>query len=343
MEITKSKFARLSNGKKVHLYTVSNGKMSFSITDYGCTITAIEVPDKNGNTKDIVLGYSTFDGYLHDTKFLGSFVGRFANRISNAKFVLNKNEYILDKNDGDNCLHSGYDKYNKKMWKAEITETKRGSGVRFTRISPDGEQGFPGTVKLEVTYLLNNQNEITYRYKAVSDKDTPINLTNHSYFNLKGEGSGDILDHQLMLFCDSVLELDAHTIPTGKIVSVKDTPFDFTKEKKIGTDIDKTKNGYDHTFCINQDGKRHTLFAKVYEPTSGRKMTISTNQPCVQLYTGNYLCKDFGKNGNCYTKYSGVCLETQQYPDAPNKENFPSCILKANEVFEAVTTYSFEW
>jgi aldose 1-epimerase len=343
MEVKEFKFARLSDGSKVHLYTVNNGSMSFSVTDYGCTITSIKTPDKNGNIQDIALGYSTFDGYLHDDKFFGVFVGRFANRIANAKFSLNGADFKLDKNDGDNCLHSGYDSYNKKIWKAEITETKRGSGVRFTRISPDGEQGFPGTVKIEVIYLLNNQNEIMCRYRAISDKDTPINLTNHSYFNLKGEGSGDVLNHDLTLACDSFLELDDGSIPTGRILSVENTPFDFRTTKKIGDDISKTVNGYDHNFCINQNGRRVTSFAKVSESSSGRKMTVSTNQPGVQFYTGNYLGGDFGKNGHSYAKHSGFCLETQQYPDAPNKKDFPSCILKANDLFEAVTTYSFEW
>lgn len=343
MEIKKYKFARLANGKKVSLYTVNNGKMSFSVIDYGCIITSINVPDKKGVVQDISLGYSTFDGYLHDDKFFGVFVGRFANRIGNAKFSLNGKEYLLDKNDGDNCLHSGFEGYNRKLWQSEIVETKRGSGIRFTRISPDGEQGFPGTLELEVTYLLNDQNELLFRYRASTDKDTPISLTNHSYYNLKGQGKGSVLDHELFLDCDSVLELDNSGIPTGKVIPVANTPFDFRTLKKIKTNIDKTDNGYDHNFCINHDGKQLTYFAEVKEKTSGRCMKIATNQPGVQFYTANFLNKDFGKNGALYSKQSGFCLETQQYPDAPNKPNFPSCILKAGESFESLTVTSFSW
>ncbi|OJF77656.1 MAG: galactose mutarotase [Treponema sp. CETP13] len=343
MEVKAFKFARLSDGSKVTLYIVKNDSMSFSVMDYGCTITSIKTPDKNGNVQDIVLGYSTFDGYLHDDKFLGVFVGRFANRIGNAAFSLNGTNFKLDKNDGENCLHGGHQGYNKKLWHSEITKTRRGSGVRFTRTSPDGEQGFPGNVKIEVTYLLNDKNEILMRYQAKTDTDTPINLTNHTYFNLKGEGNGTILDHSLMLNCDSFLEIDDAGIPTGKFVPVFETPYDFNKAKIIGADINKTKFGYDHNFCINQDGKQLTTFASVMEQTSGRKMTVSTNQPGVQFYSGNFLKDTVGKNGLLYPKQGGFCLETQKYPDSPNHSEFPSCILKAGETEEFLTVYSFEW
>lgn len=344
MKIKKQKLAVLSNGKKVHLYTVKNNDMSFSVTDYGCTVTSIILPSKSGEKDDIVLGFPTIEGYMQNWNcFFGVFVGRFANRIGGAAFNLNGKKYTLDDNDGGNNLHSGFNGYNRMLWKGEIVESQAGTGVRFTRTSPDGEQGFPGTVKLEVLYLLNDNNELTMRYRAESDCDTPINLTNHSYFNLRGAGKGDVLNHELCINASSYLEVDGGLIPTGKLIPVKDTPFDFTEAKKIGDDLGKVPGGYDHCFCLNGGAGKLSRCATVYEPETGRSMTILTNQPGVQFYAANSVNNVCGKNGDIYGKHSALCLETQQYPDFPNKPDFPQCILHPNELFEAVTVHSFKW
>ena len=243
MKIKKQKWGVLSDGTKVHLYTVSNDSMSFSCTDYGCTITSIVVKDKKGNDTDIIVGHSTFDGYLTGDKFFGAAVGRFANRIGKASFTIGKTEYKLDKNDGPNTLHGGFDGYNKMMFKAHIVETKKTAGIEFTRISPDGEQGFPGNCELSISYILDSNNNLTMSYKASTDKATPINLTNHSYFNLAG--NGNIGEHVMKMNSTKILEVNTKLIPTGKLLDVKGTPFDFTKEKKIGKDIAKVGVGYD--------------------------------------------------------------------------------------------------
>ncbi|MCQ2612901.1 MAG: galactose mutarotase [Treponemataceae bacterium] len=345
MKIKKQKFAVLSNGKKVHLYTVSNGEMSFSVTDYGCTLTSIVVPSRNGQKDDIVLGFPTVEGYMDrwDT-FFGVFVGRFANRIGDAKFELNGQTYNLDKNDnGKNMLHGGFMGYNRMLWDAQIVETHAGSGIRFSRLSRDGEQGFPGNLSLEVTYLLSKDNELTMHYRAETDRDTPVNLTNHSYFNLKGAGKGDILNHEVTINADSILEVDDLLIPTGKKLPVAGTAFDFNTAKPVGRDIAGTGFGYDHCYCLNEEKGKLTMCASVFEPESGRSMIITTNQPGVQFYTANSVNGVKGKNGDVYNKHSAFCLETQQFPDAPNHSSFPNCILHPGEVFEAVTVHSFKW
>ena len=344
MKIKKQKIAVLPDGKKIHLFTINNGEMSFSATDYGCTITSIVLPSKSGQKDDIVLGFPSIESYMRNWNcFFGVFVGRFANRIGGTSFTLNGKKYTLDNNDGGNTLHGGFHGYNRMKWKAEIVETQSGSGISFTRTSPDGEQGFPGNVTLEVLYLLNDNNELTMRYRAKTDADTPINLTNHSYFNLKGAGNGDILDQELSINASSYLEVDNQLIPTGKLISVKGTPFDFTEPKTIGKDIGKVPGGYDHCFCLNKDAGRLTKCATVRDPNSGRSMTIHTNQPGVQFYAANSVNGVCGKNGDIYNKHSALCLETQQYPDFPNKSDFPQCILRPNEQFEAITVHSFAW
>ncbi len=347
MKIKKQRYAVLSNGEKVALYTISNDFMSFSVTNYGCIITSIIVPsapesERKGQKDDIVLGYSTLDGYIGDTgTYFGAFVGRFANRIANAKFTLNDKEYTLDANNGKHSLHGGFDGYNRMVWKAKEISTQEGIGVCFTRKSLDGEQGFPGTVKMKVSYILTKKNQIIMHYEAKTDADTPINLTNHSYYNLKGSGKGDITSHVMMINADKYLPVRDDLIPTGELASVINTPFDFNAPKEIGKDISKS-GGYDHCYCLNKGKDKLHLCAEVREPSSRRVMTVHTDQIGVQFYSGNFLDIACGKNGLKYEKHTGFCLETQCYPDSPNQPNFPSCILKKGREYTSTTIHKFD-
>lgn len=344
MKVRIRKFGILSNGEKIQLFTVENNEMSFSVTNLGCTITSIIIPSKTGQKDDILLGYSTLDGLVSSHgNYYGVLVGRYANRIGKARFTLNGKEYKLDKNDGENCLHGGFFGYDKHVWEARAVRTKDGVGVRFSRTSPNGEQGFPGTVTLSVTYVLTKHNEIFMHYLAETDRDTPISLTNHAYFNLKGNGKGTILDHEVSINADSYLEVDSNLIPTGNILPVEGTPFDFHSAKPVGNDIADTNGGYDHCFVINHSKKKMAVCATVYEPVSGRSMLVATDQSGVQFYTGNFINEPKGKFGIPYNKHGAFCLETQQFPDAPNKKDFPNTILHPGDVYEATTIYSFNW
>lgn len=340
----KERFGLLSDGHKVHLYTISNGKMTVSVTDYGCTLTSIRLPAKRGTSVDVLLGYSSLDGYINSTCCFGPAVGRFANRISGAAFTLDGIKYELDKNDnGKNMLHGGFDRWEKKVWKAKKIHTENGMGVQFKRTSRDGEQGFPGTVKVCVTYTLSDDNVLALDYVATTDKATPLNITNHAYFNLKGHNGGSIFDQELHLDCSHYLEVDDELIPTGEQIAVTGTPFDFTKGKLIGRDIEAAGGGYDHCFCLAKPSKTGDLvpFATLKDPESGRQMHVATNQPGVQFYSANFIEGEKGKEGVEYHKHGGLCLETQGYPDAPNKPQFPSCILRPGETYHHRTTYGF--
>lgn len=350
MEIKKQNFGILSDGTEVTLFTISNGKMSFSCTDYGCTLTSIVLNNANGSKTDVLLGFSTIEGYLNTKYCFGAIVGRFANRIGNASFELNGKKYNLDLNDGPNTLHGGFDGYDKMMWTGEFVENGNQSGVKFTRFSPDGEQGFPGNVKLEVTYLLDNENNLTCYYTAETDQDTPINITNHAYFNLAGKGLVD--SHKVVMNSDYILEVNPKLIPTGKLKPVSGTPFDFTSEKEIGKEIKKVGVGYDHCYVtpaynpekpcgVPLEDKDLVDFCTVTEPGSGHKMQVFTNMEGCQFYTGNYIGGILGKNGVTYKNHEAFCLETQCFPDTPNKEEFPSCILKPGQTMKAKTVYTF--
>ncbi|QTQ14094.1 galactose mutarotase [Treponema parvum] len=348
MEVKKEVFGTLSDGNVASLYTVSNGKMSFSATDYGCIITSILLPDPRSGKVDVSLGYSTLTGYACGTSSFGAIVGRFANRIGNAKFSLDGKDYALDVNScGADCLHGGYTRYDKMLWKSSVFSNKNGIGVKFTRTSRDMEQGFPGNVKLEVVYTLDKFNRITLKYKASSDAATPINITNHTYFNLAGRGS--VEDHVLQMNCPSYLEVDKNLIPTGKLIRVNGSAFDFLKSKKLGKDIKKTGNGYDHCFVTEvYDPDMKSAFdgevkyaATIEDPVSGRAMKVYTDQIGIQLYTGNFLNGETGRNGMKYGKHEAFCLETQCFPDTPNKKDFPSCILYPGKKYKALTVYEF--
>lgn len=349
MKVTKRKFGVLSDGTQVNLFTVSNGQMSFSVTDYGATITSILLGHGTAKT-DVVLGYSTLDGYVNDSKFFGATVARFAGRIKDASFTLEDKTYNLDKNAGKHSLHGGFNKSNKMMWKLKIVKTKKSTGVKCTRTFYDGEQGMPGNLKVSLTYLLDSKNRITCIYKATTDKPTPVNITNHSYFNLAG--SGTVLDHTLTLNCNKILELDSELITTGNFIDIKNTPYDFTAAKKIGEDIDKVGVGYDVCYVTemcdeNMESalpcsvKPVACVVELFHEPSGRKMTVHTNLEGMQFYTANYIQDVIGKNGVAYNKHDAACFETQCFPDSPNKQNFPSCILYPEKKYHAKTVFSF--
>src|SRR5579871_1376645 len=335
-------------GRPVTLYTLTNSHgVEVRVMNYGAIIVSIRVPDRKGERADIVLGHDTMEGYVPNPPYLGAVVGRYANRIANGTFTLDGKAYTLPKNDGPNTLHGGTTRtFDKVMWNGE--PLKGTNGVRLTYLSKDGEEGFPGNLKVTVTYTLTDGNALIVAYEATTDKATPINLSQHSYFNLKGEGNGDILGHEMMINADRFTPVDKYLIPTGELRAVKGTPFDFTTPAKIGARIeDKDEQltlgkGYDHNFVLNRKGAGMSLAARVYEPTSGRVMEVSTTQPGVQFYSGNFLDGTVtGKQGHVYKHRYGFCLETQHYPDSPNHPDFPSTILKPGEKFHQTTVFKF--
>ena len=344
MKIKKRSFGILSNGQKTSIFTISNGEMSFSTTNYGCIITSIVVPSAStGKKDDVVLGYSTLEGYTKNPVFFGALVGRYANRISHASFSLDGKAYHLTPNDNGNCLHGGKPGYHKTVWDAEPFSNMKEAGVTFRRKSPDGEQGFPGNVDLKVSYSLTVENEIIIRYSARTDMPTPVNLTNHTYFNLAGHDSGTVLDHQVQLFSDRYVPVDAFAIPSGEIREVEGTPFDFRKPKPIGRDIAEVPGGYDHNWEINSSGNTLNPVAGVYEPVSGRSLTVYSTQPGVQFYTGNFLNNESGKDGEIYGKHQGFCFETQHFPDSPNRPEFPDSILLPENHYRQQTVWRFDF
>jgi aldose 1-epimerase len=325
------------------VYTLTNAKgMKAKIMTYGATLTELWVPDRIGKLGDVVTGFESLEGYLKGHPYFGSTVGRVANRIAKGKFTLGGKQYTLATNNGPNHLHGGTVGFDKKVWKATPKRTADGPAVEFTYTSPDGEEGYPGTLKTAVTYTLTDKNVLRIDYRATTDKPTPVNLTNHAYFNLAGKG--DILNHQLTLFANRYTPADDTLIPTGKIASVKGTPLDFTSAKAIGSRINqvgKDPTGYDHNFVRNNN-TTFGLTARVYEPTTGRVMTMYTSEPGVQFYTGNFLDGTLtGKGGEVYKKHAAFCLEAQHYPDSVNKPNFPSVILRPGKVYRQRTEYAF--
>jgi aldose 1-epimerase len=336
------------DGRPVILYTLTNAHgVEVRAMNYGGIILSIRVPDRKGQLADIVLGHDKAEEYMPNPPYLGAIVGRYANRIANGTFALDGKTYTLPKNDGPNTLHGGTTRtFDKVLWDGEPLKGK--SGVTFTYLSKDGEEGFPGNLKITVTYTLADSNELVIDYQATTDKATPINVSQHSYFNLKGEGNGDILDHEIMINADKFTPVDKNLIPTGELRAVKGTPFDFTTSTKIGTRIEDSYeqmvlgHGYDHNFVLNRKGAGLSLAARVYEPTTGRVLEVSTTQPAVQFYTGNFLDGSVtGKEGHVYKRRYGFCLETQHYPDSPNHPDFPSTILKPGEKFHRTTVFKF--
>jgi aldose 1-epimerase len=335
-------------GRPVNLYTLKNAHgVEIQAMNYGGIILSIRVPDRKGEFADIVLGHDKLEGYVPNKPYLGAIVGRYANRIANGTFTLDGKTYTLPKNDGPNTLHGGTTRtFDKVVWDAEPLKGK--NGVTFSYLSKDGEEGFPGNLKMKVTYTLTDNNELVIDYEATTDKATPLNVSQHSYFNLKGAGNGDILDHEVMINADRFTPVDKNLIPTGELRPVKGTPMDFTTPMKIGARIDdnyeqlQLGHGYDHNFVLSRKGPGMTLAARVTESSTGRVLEVSTTQPGVQFYSGNFLDGSVtGKEGHVYQRRYGFCLETQHFPDSPNHPKFPTTILKPGETFHQKTVFKF--
>jgi aldose 1-epimerase len=345
--VTRSPFGTLPSGAKVEVFTLTNAAgMEVRIINYGGIVTNLRVPDRRGKLADVVLGFDSLEGYVQNPPYLGALVGRYANRIGKAQFTLDGKTYPLAANNNGNTLHGGLKGFDKALWHAEPFEKGGDAGVVLTHTSPDGEEGYPGTLSVRVTYTLTKANELSLDYSATTDKPTVLNLTNHSYFNLAGEGSGNVLGHILTINADRYSAVDATMIPTGTPVSVAGTPFDFRKPTPIGARIEmndpqlKLGAGYDHNFVINHKGNDLALAARVEEPTSGRVLEVRTTQPGVQLYSANHL-DITGKSGHVYKARDAFCLETQHYPDSPNQPSFPSTTLRPGQTFHSVTVYAF--
>jgi aldose 1-epimerase len=338
-------FGKTPEGKTVELFTLTNGKITAKVMTYGAILTELITPDRNGKPGDVVLGFDSLEGYLTPHPFFGATVGRVANRIGGAKFSLDGKDYKLAANNGPNTLHGGLKGFDKVLWKAEDVSSPAGPAVKFTYTSPDGEEGFPGTLSVAVTYTVTDQSELKIDYKATTDKSTPVVLTNHSYFNLAGPASGTILDHELKLNAANYTPGDETMIPTGEIAPVKGTPLDFTTSTPIGSRISQIKAdpvGYDHNFVIDADAKLPKPVAVVYEPKSGRVMEVMTTEPGIQFYTGNFLDGTVkGKGGVVYHKNQAFCLETQHFPDSVNHPSFPSTILRPGQTYTQTTIYKF--
>jgi aldose 1-epimerase len=320
--------------------------MEVRLASYGARVTSIKVPDRTGSAADVVLGFDTIEPYRSSVKkpYLGVTLGRYAGRIANGHFTLDGVEHVLAKNNGPNHNHGGVTGFDKVVWEAKQLR----NGVQFDYTSPDGEEGYPGTLKARVTYTLTDANELIIDYRATTDRATPVNLSNHSYFNLAGEGSDTVLDHELMIDAEEMLSIDKTSVPNGKIASVAGTPFDFRVPKPVGRDINQTNeqlangNGYDHTFILSPKKGVKKTAATLYEKTSGRKLQVFTDQPGLQLYTANFLDGSLnGKSGKPYLKRSSLCLETQHFPDSPNQPQFPNTILRPGEIYQTQTTYQF--
>ena len=346
--VTRAPFGTMPDGTPVEIFTLTNQRgMVVRIITYGAIIQSIRVPDKNGRVADVVIGHDTLEGYRTASRFFGAVVGRYGNRIAKGKFTLDGHEYMLTVNNGPNHLHGGTVGFDKVVW-TPMTFVGTGTSVSLSRASPDGEEGYPGTLQVTVTYSLSDMNELTVRYIARTDKPTPINLTQHSYFNLAGHDAGDIGGHILLLNADRYTPVDATQIPTGAIASVAGTPFDFRTPAAIGLRMDadddqlRIGGGYDHNFVLNDGRGQPGLAARVVEPTSGRTLEVSTTEPGIQFYSGNKLDGSItGKGGAVYSRRSGFCLETQHFPDSPNHPEFPSTILRPGNLFESVTVFRF--
>ncbi len=343
MSIYKEAFGKTTDGEEIDLFTLTNSNgLRAKVTNYGAIWVSLEVPDRDGKNGDITLGYDNLDGYISDTAYLGATVGRYACGIANGKFQLNGIEYTLALNAGEKHAHGGIKGFNKVVWKGEEVKDDKGVGIKFTYLSKDGEEGYPGNLSVTVSYTLTNDDEFKISYEAETDKPAIINLTNHSYFNLTGDASLDILGHELTINADNFIPLDNIGLPqTGEKESVKGTPLDFTQSEEIGARINNVGVGYDHCYVLNTGGGLLNLAAKVYEPKRGRVMEIYTTEPGLVFYTGNFLEVVRGKGGRAYHKHHGFCLETQHFPDSPNHPEFPSVILNPGEKYNHITVHKF--
>jgi aldose 1-epimerase len=355
LKIEKGPFGTV-DGNAVDLYTLTNDKgVEMKVTTYGATVTSLKVPDKAGALADIVLGFNDVSGYVNPAflkanPYFGAAIGRYGNRIGNAKFMLEGKEYSLAKNNGPNNLHGGVKGFDKRIWTAKEVKGKTSVGLEFTYVSKDSEEGFPGTLTAKITYTLTDSNEFKIDYNATTDKPTICNLTHHSYFNLAGEGTGDILGHEVMIKASKFTPVDSTLITTGELKPVAGTPFDFLKSTAIGARINDTNEqlkfgkGYDHNWVIDKTKGSSSLIlaATVVEPKSGRCMDVLTTEPGIQMYSGNFLDGSLtGKSGKAYQHRFGFCLETQHYPDSPNKPAFPTTELKPGQTYKTSTVYKF--
>jgi aldose 1-epimerase len=338
MDVTKAPFGTLPDGTAVDIYTLTNAHgLKVRIMTYGATIVSLELPDKNGALADCVLGYDALDGYLKSSPYFGAIVGRYGNRIAKGLFTLDGVTYKLAVNNGANHLHGGLKGFDKVVWTAEPVT----AGVKLSYLSRDGEEGYPGNVKVSVTYRLTAADELSLDYEVTTDKATPVNVTSHSYFNFTG-GKRDILAHELTLSADRYTPVDAGLIPTGELKPVSGTPMDFTAPAAIGSRLAQVEGGYDHNYVLSSGGGALALAARIVEPESGRVMEIFTTEPGIQFYSGNFLDGTItGKGGHVYAKHWGFCLETQHFPDSPNKPQFPSTILKPGAVTASRTVHKF--
>jgi aldose 1-epimerase len=347
--ITNKPFGKMKDGQAVTLYTLKNKKgTEMSVINYGGIIVSLKVPDKNGMMEDVVLGFDSLSDYLKDDPFFGALIGRYGNRIAKGKFSLDGTVYTLPVNNGENHLHGGPNGFFNVFWNIETLSDSTNPSLKFTYLSKDGEEGYPGNLNVEVIYTLSENNELQITYKATTDKKTVVNLTQHSYFNLSGNMKRDILDHQLMIAADKFLPVDKTLIPTGELKNVKNTPFDFTSPTTIGARISDNDQqlkyglGYDHCWVFTDKTDSLKMVSTLYEPTNGRYMEVFTTEPAIQFYSGNFLDgKLTGKMGLVYKHRYGLCLETQHFPDSPNKASFPSTVLNPGETYQTTTVYKF--
>ncbi len=344
MSVEKAPYGKLPDGRQADIFTLTNSSgMKVKLTNYGAITVGLEVPDADGNLADVTLGHDTLEAWLTSTSYFGATVGRYANRIAKGKFTLDGKTYTLATNNDENHLHGGVKGFDKVLWDAETVEADGAVGVKFTYLSKDGEEGYPGNLKVTALYTLTNSNQFKVEFSATTDKPTVVNLAHHTYWNLAGAAAGDVLGHELMLAADKYTPVDAGLIPTGELKDVKGTPMDFTTPTAIGARIARVEGGYDHNFVLrNQDGSKIALAARVVEPKSGRVMEIHTDQPGIQFYSGNFLDGAVtGKGGVAYKKHYGFCLETQHYPDSPNQPDFPPVVLRPGETYKHTMIHTF--
>ncbi len=343
MSVSRAVFGQTAQGQQVDLYTCTNiHGMILKVMTYGAIVVELHAPDRDGSMANVNLGFQNLDGYLGDHPFFGATVGRYANRIAHGTFTLDGRKYSLATNNGPHALHGGIVNFSRVVWQAEPVEFQHSVGVRLSYTSRDGEEGYPGNVQTMVTYRLTNDGELRIDYAATTDQATPINLTNHCYWNLAGAGSGTIVNHELMLAADAYLPADETLIPTGELMPVQATPFDFRAPRRIGDCFDQLPTdppGYDHCFVLRQQTGELAVAARLRDPGSGRVMELLTTKPGLQLYTGNFL--DGSNSNGGHRRHEGVCLEAQYYPDSPNRAGFPSAILRPGEVYRQVTLHRF--
>ncbi|WP_036161484.1 aldose epimerase family protein [Marinimicrobium sp. LS-A18] len=348
MPVQSAPFGSLPDGREVTQFILRNSKgMEVRLINYGGIITHLFAPDRDGNVADVVMGFDELGPYLTDSPYFGALIGRFGNRIAGGRFELDGVEYRLDQNDGENHLHGGVEGFDKKLWDAEPFEDDRGAGVRLSLVSPDGDQGYPGNLSVTVEYWLTDDNQLITDYRATTDKATPVNLTQHSYFNLAGQGN--VRDHQLTLNASKYTPVSDKLIPEGPLVEVAGTAFDFRKPKAIGAEIDaddiqlkRANGGYDHNFVVDRQGEQgEVLAARAEEPVSGRVLEVWTEEPCFQLYTGNFLDGSVEGKGQKQIRHGAFCVEPQHFPDSPNQDRFPSTIVRPGDTYHTRMSFRF--